>query len=367
MKRWKQNLEREERHKSQRDNLLGLSNSLDSPNVIEMSDLGIKIVDARSIAFDEETSPLPNKAKSTLESNDIGMSELGIKIVETKSIAADTKAILLSTKKASASVITVMPKLMAIPPLGMMKIKVVKQNLLPAAATSPLKIRIKDPSSINSSVPETSVPLKTVSKLRNILPKTLTATVLQNSTHLTKEGTAFGKLAPPPPYLSSAFLRQKIVFPTKTTMESSDFIKFGTKSPQNTPYIQNLIEVQRDGTNDDIEIDHSQAELNTTEFGDFEEDIKPELSKLPKVWEVPEAHSLISKRKRKQKSAARADSNDSNCLSNKRAKSNGVETDNSSGSQNCSTQQKRAAQEPEELQLSISPQPKKFKVSQTTT
>jgi hypothetical protein len=68
MKRWKQNLERDERHKSQRDNLLGLSNPLESPdNGMEMSDLGIKIVDARSIAFDEETSTLPKKASRFLQ------------------------------------------------------------------------------------------------------------------------------------------------------------------------------------------------------------------------------------------------------------------------------------------------------------
>jgi hypothetical protein len=253
-----------------------------------------------------------------------------------------------------------MPKIITVPPLGMMKIKVIKQNL-PAAAKSPLKIRIKDPSSINSSVPET---LRTVSKPRNILPKTLTATVPQNFTDLTKQGTA-------PPLKSSTFLRKKIVLPTKLAkllvIKNNDFGKFGTKSTQNatsTPDQQNLIEAQRDGPIDDIEIGHSQAELTSTDFGDSDEDIKPEFSQLPTLKEDADAHSLISKRKRKQKVPESVDSNDSNSLSsNQRAKSRRFQAD---AAKKFSMQQKRAAQDPEDMQKPISPQPKKLKVSQTT-
>jgi len=150
-------------------------------------------------------------------------------------------------------------------------------------------------------------------------------------------------------------------------MKSNDFGKFGTISSQNAttnPDQQNQIEAQRDGSNDDIEIGHSQAELTSTDFGDSEEDVKPEFSQLPKVKEDANAHSLISKRKRKQNIPESDDSNDSNSLiSNKQAKSKRVQKD---AAKKCSTQQKRSAQQdPEDMQQSISPQPKKFKVSQT--
>lgn len=366
MKRWKQNFNNEELLKSQRSNLLGLSTSPDSLNLIEMSDLGIKIIDARSIA-NSETSPLFINNESTLESNNvIGMTESGIKIVETRSIAADADPLACHSTKASAAVLTVMQNIIANdPPALGLKVKLVKTNLI-AAGNPPLKIRIKDPSSINSSVPKTSSLLNTVDyKHANILPKTLTARVLRTITPLSKEGTAFSKAAPAitPP----AFLSEKIKLP-RIVIKRSNFIKFGTimssQKLTTTPVQQTLHETQSDRSNDDFEINHSQAELDPTDLGNFEEDIKPEPSQLQTFKEDPKDNSLISKQKRKHKITVRGDSNDSISLSNRRKKWRRVATDHSSDSQNCSANQKRAVQEPEVMPMSTSPQPKKLKVSQ---
>lgn len=262
MKRWKQSLKKEELKetvKTQRSNLLGMSTLKPLPDVIQQADYGIRITDVKSIA------PTINTKSS--ETNATEMPDLGIKIVETKSIAAVPKTRPYVMK---SNILSAQSKL-----LKTAKKASTSGGKLREIIPKP-QIRIMDPSSINNSVSDKSIPSKAMD--------------------MSKHDGSSSKATLPFTMVTHLGNGKRIVFPQKILMKRSELQEKLTTAPTE----QILPDKSQCG---DLEMNSSRAVLDPTEFVDCEEDIKPDHSQLLVVKQEPGVPVLISNGKRRRQVA----------------------------------------------------------------
>lgn len=260
MKRWKQSSKKEEPKdtiKIQRSSWLGMSISKNLPDVIQQADYGIRITDVKSIA--------PSINTKSSEKNTTEMPDLGIKIVETKSIAAvpKTRPYVMKSNILSAQSILLKTAKKASTSGGKLR------EIIPKP-----QIRIMDPSSINNSVSDKSIPSK----------------VMDMSKH---DGSSSKVTLP---FTMVRHLGKRIVFPQKILMKRSELQEKLTTAPTE----QILPDISQCG---DLEMNSSRAVLDPAEFVDCEEDIKPDHSQLLVVKQEPGVPVLISNGKRRRQVA----------------------------------------------------------------